>query len=229
MAVSGAWARVRAMSRRLAGLAASAALQLVALVLAHQLVYLARYGSLYGEALVHSGHGDAWGAAVTTSVMLAAGLAALAVLRLGRLGFLLRRRGAGASTASGSLEARSLLKSYLRIAPRLVALLVVMLTTQENVELVLNGQGMPGPAILLSPEYAGGLWIAIAVGLAVAFVAALFRWREQVLLGRLRATRTAPARDTRASAPRPAVIDRPSVNLLGRRSALRAPPVVAAS
>lgn len=216
------------MPRRIAGFMA-AALQLVALVLAHQLVYLARYGSVYGEALVHSGHGEAWGAAVTTSLVLGAALAALAAFRLGFLGLLIRRRGGNEAPNIGELRPRPLLGAYLRIAPRLVALSVVLLTIQENVEHALNGQGTPGPGILLTPEYAGGLWITIAVGLAVAFVAALFQWRHRVLLERLRATRPRLRRTVVAPAPRPAILERPIESLLGRRSALRAPPGMAAS
>ena len=217
------------MPRRFAGFTAAAALQLVALVLAHELVYLARYGSLYGEALVHSGHGEAWAAAVTTSLILGAGLAVLATLRLGHLGLLIRKRRGSQATASGVLGPRPLLRAYLRIAPRLVVLSVVLLTVQENVERALIGQGMPGMGILLSPEYAGGLWITIAVGLVVAFVAALFQWRHEVLLARLRASRPRLSRAGQVPMRRPAIIEPPIESLLGRRSALRAPPAGAAS
>lgn len=217
------------MSRRLAGFIAAAALQLVALVLAHELVYLARYGSLYGEALVHSGHGEAWSAAVTTSVALAAGLVLIAAVRLGWLRLLVQRRGSSTAIHARVLEPRPLLRAYLRIAPRLVALSVVLLSVQENVERAAIGQGMPGPGILLTAEYAGGLWITIAVGLAVAFVAALFQWRHRLLLARLRATRPRLRRAALASSRRPAILERPLESLLGRRSALRAPPLAVAS
>lgn len=217
------------MPRRFAGIMAAAGLQLVATVLAHQLVYLARYGSRYGEALVHSGHGEAWGAAVTTSVVLGAVLATLAAFRLGRLGLLLRGRNPQRDATRGSLEPRPLLRAFLSIAPRVVVLSVLLLTLQENIEHALIGQGMPGVGILLSPDYAGGLWITIAVGLAVAFVAALFRWRHQVLLARLRASRPRLGCASQARVRRPAIVDRPIESLLGRRSALRAPPVPAAS
>lgn len=212
------------MPRRLAAFGTAAALQLIALALAHQLVYLARYGSLYGEALVHSGHGEAWGAAVTTSLLLGAILAGLAAFRLWRLGFLIRKRGAHAAAAAP--ETRPLLRAYVRIAPRLVVLAVVLLTAQENIERALIGQGMPGPGILLTPEYAGGLWITVAVGLAVAFVAALFQWRQRVLLARLHVARAALPRTVAAPVARPSTIERPIESLLGRQSALRAPPVM---
>lgn len=217
------------MLRRLARLIAAAALQLVALVLAHQLVYLARYGSRYGEELVHSGHGDAWSAAVATSLVLGVGLAVLAALRLGHLGLLLRRRDTNRDRAARKLEPRPLLRAFVRIAPRLVVASVVLLTVQENIERGLIGQGLPGVGILLTPEYAGGLWITIAAGLGVAFVAALFQWRHEILVARLRASRPRHGRAGRAPAARPAIVDRPIESLLGRRSALRAPPLGAAS
>jgi hypothetical protein len=215
------------MPRRIARFTAGAALQLVALVLAHQLVYLARYGSLYGEALVHSGHGDAWSTAVAISAILGLGLAIAAAFRLRRLGVLARGRDESAETTSAGLDIRWFVRSYLRIAPRLAGLLVVMLTIQENAERALVGQAMPGAGVLMSPEYAGGLWIAIAVGLTVALVAALFQWRQRVLLGRLRTTRPA-RRAAPGPSPRPAILERPVESLLGRRSALRAPPTRAA-
>src|SRR5215208_4972841 len=83
--------RVAAMPRRFLGLLAAIALQVVALVLAHDLVYLARFGSRYGEALVHSGHGDAWSGTVTTAVVMAIALLFAGAARLGYLAILVRR------------------------------------------------------------------------------------------------------------------------------------------
>jgi hypothetical protein len=112
----------------------------------------------------------------------------------------------------------------------MAALTVTLLTIQENVERAAVGAAVPGPAILLTPEYAGGLWIAIAVGLLVGLVAALFRWRLRTLLARLRGARSTPGRAASATAPRPGLASLlPRGSLLGRRSALRAPPGVAAS
>jgi hypothetical protein len=88
---------------------------------------------------------------------------------------------------------------------------------------------MPGPAILLTPEYAGGLWITILVGLAVGLVAALFEWRRNVLTARLRAARAMTPRIAMAPAKRSGVfVTQPRESLIGRRSALRAPPAVVA-
>jgi len=214
------------MAPRLGRFATAAVLQLAALVLAHQLVYLARYGSRFGEALVHSGHGDAWTVAVISSFVLGAGFVALAVARLVRLALLIRRSGArvAAHSPRGQLAPGGLLRTWLRLAPRVAVLQLILLTAQENIERSAIGEPMPGPGILLSPEYAGGAWIALAVALLVSLVAALFAWRRAVLLARLRAAR-APLPRAAAAGLRPVRRDAsPVESLLGRRSALRAPP-----
>src|SRR5439155_14925644 len=104
------------------------------------------------------------------------------------------------------------------------------LTLQENVERWWIGQVAPGPGILVSAEYPNALWITIAVAFAVGLVAALFDWHRRVLLARLRAAR-APFPRALGSAPaRPGVLVRPLPEaVLGRRSALRAPPPATAA
>lgn len=211
---------------RIGVVAMAAIVQLAVLVLAHNLVYLARYGSRYGEVLVHSGHGDGWAAAATTSLALGGLAAAVALARLVRLHLLVRREHAAGSDAR--LGPRTLLRTWLRIGPALALTTVALLTLQENVEhLALYGTSA-GLGILLTPEYAGGIWIALAVGLAVGVVVALVAWRHQVLVARLRAARTATARTRTRPAARPTlVVERPIRSILGRQSALRAPPMVA--
>jgi hypothetical protein len=218
------------MTRRLTRFLGAAALQVVALVLAHELVFLARYGSRYNEALVHGGHGESWSAAVTTSLALAVGLLVLGTFRIVRLGLLVRQREAAVGADAGTLAPRSLLRAWLRVAPRTAVLSVVLLSVQENLERAAIGQAAPGPGLLLSPEYAGGLWITVAVGLAVGLVAALFEWRRSVLLARLRAAGARRPRRTDTVMLRPGVFDRlPVESLQGRRSALRAPPRMSAA
>lgn len=212
------------MPRRFAGVLAAGALQLVALVLAHELVFLARYGSRYGEALVHAGHGQTWSAAVVTCLALGGLVAGVAVLRLARLGLLVRRAGGSGSRFDG-LPPVSLARAWARNAPRIAVVSVVLLSIQENIERAATGGVMPGPAILLTPEYAGGLWITIGVALAVALVAALFQWRRDVLLARLRAARVRLPRGTQAPILRRSRRTVPGGSLLGRGFALRAPPV----
>ena len=218
------------MQRRVADFLAGTALVVVSVVLAHELVYLARYGSLYNEVLVHTGHGEAWSSAVTASLILTIGLVVAGVARLAWLGVLVRRAPMRAAAATdGGLDVRALVRGFLRSTPRLVVLAVVLLSLQENVERALVGQALPGPFVLLTPEYAGGLWITIGVGLGVAFVAALFDWRRRALLARLRAARIAIPRHHASEPRRPLIVVRAPKSLLGRRSALRAPPATAAT
>ena len=220
------------MAPRFARFGTAAALQLVALVLAHDLVFLARYGSRFGEALVHSGHGEAWSAAVMTSAGLAIALGAAGVFRLVRVGLLVHRRGRVHvdRAAARSLNPRALLRGWLSLALRMAILSVVLLTIQENLEHWSTGQGLPGPGILLSAEYPDALSITIAIAFAVGLVVALFEWRRRVLLARLRAARAPLPRAIESAPARPGVFVRPAVeSLLGRRSALRAPPRMVAS
>jgi hypothetical protein len=217
------------MPRRLGGILVAITLQLLAVVLAHELTFLARYGSRYGEALVHAGHGETWSAAVGTSLLLALGLAVLATARLAVMGLLVRRNGPPQPRTHEALELRLLLKIWLRTGPRLAVVGAVLLSIQENLEHDTIGLGMPGPMILLTPEYAGGLWIALAVGLAVGLVAALFEWRRRVLMARLRLGRRSFPRSYAEPARRTGVVVLPPAESpLGRRSALRAPPLGAA-
>jgi hypothetical protein len=216
------------MRRRLGGLVAAAIVQLVALVLAHDLVLLARYGSRYNEELVHAGHGATWAAAAETSLVLGALLAAAGIFRLVRLRLLLRGR-TTTSADAGRLPVRSLFGAWSRAALLIAPTTVVLLTIQENVERWAVSHRLPGPAILLTPEYAGGLWIALLVGVAVAFAVALFRWRRETLLARLRATERRPFRATTNHARQTGVeVNPPADSLLGCGSALRAPPTATA-
>jgi hypothetical protein len=219
------------MPRRLGGLVAAAIVQLVALVLAHDLVFLARYGSNYNEALVHAGHGGTWAAAAQTSLALGVLLAAAGIYRLVRLRLLLREHAATPSSQPrrGQLPLRSLVAAWRRAAILIAPATIALLTIQENIERWAIHQPMPGPVVLLTPEYAGGLWIAFAVGVAAAFVVALFRWRRETLLARLRAARVREARSATTESRRTGVDIAPPVeSLLGRRSALRGPPAVLA-
>lgn len=67
---------------RLTGLLTTISLVVVSVVLSHQLVYLARYGSRYNEALVHGGHGKTWTSAAIASLVL--GIALVIAVAYGR-------------------------------------------------------------------------------------------------------------------------------------------------
>ena len=221
------------MPRRITGFVAALALQVVALVFAHDLVYLVRFGSRYGEALAHTGHGDTWSTAVGTTLAIAAALVVAGIARLVQLGILVRRASPRAAIelrpdggrAGGTLEVSQLVRIWLRIAPRIALVAVVLLTIQENLERSALGGSPPGPGILLSAEYPWALWITIATGLVVGLVAALFEWRRVALLERLRAAHAAVPSRHAVAVPSPlGVPRRPVESVLGRRSGLRAPP-----
>ena len=140
------------LSRRITRVLTPVIVQLVALVLAHDLVFLARYGSRYGEALVHAGHGETWATAALVSLLLGFGLVAVALFRLAHLGVLVRRARAGRDgnpqhrmPSRGSLGVGSLWRAWTRIGPRIAGLAVVLLTIQENLEHLASGQARREP------------------------------------------------------------------------------------
>lgn len=197
----------------------------VTLALAHDLTFLVRYGSAYGEALVHAGHGQAWTNAALACVALGVALLLAAGGQLWRLAFAARASAPSttpAPFAAGRLG--DLVRSWAGLAARLGAVVALLLTIQENIERAAIGLQAPDPAILASAEYPAALGIVAAVASAVAFVLALFRWRRDALLARIRAA-AAPRsrRPVRAFRPtEPSGIGRRSI--LGRSLGLRAPP-----
>ena len=192
----------------------------VTLVLTHDLTFLARYGSAYGEALVHAGHGQVWTNAVLLCHALGVGLLLAAGTQLWRL------RAAAHGTkpapfAGGQIG--DLARSWARIAPQLAIAIVLLLTLQENIERAAIGLRAADPAILASAEYPGALAIVAAVAIAVSFVVALFRWRRDALLARIRSAAAAQPRPTRAHRPTQRS-DAGRGSILGRSLGLRAPP-----
>ena len=218
------------MPRRITGFMAAAALQVVALVLAHDLVYLVRFGSRYGEALVHTGHGETWSTAVGTTLALAAVLLVAGIGRLAQLGILVERARTTSvrrsdATPAGALDVRQLARIWLRIAPRMALVGVVLLTVQESLERSALDGSVAGPGILLSAEYPWALWITIAVGRGRR------PRRGAVRMAQARASSSGSARPAprrprpqAIAAPRRGVPYRPVASVLGRRSGLRAPP-----
>jgi len=202
-------------------LAAAAAF---ALVLAHQAVFLVRYGSIYGEALAHTGHGQAWSDAV--AIVIGGGLLLLgaAIVGLVRLSRQLDRN---ARVVGPRAKLRPLAARWLRNSISLTVAVLVLLTVQENLEHAATGFGMPGPGILLDPDYPFAVAIVTLVATAVAFVASLLSWRHDALVARIRAqaptARRIPIAPTRPTAPAP-VPSRTST--LARRLGRRAPPVL---
>ncbi len=199
---------------------ARAIVVVVTLALAHDLTFLARYGSIYGEALAHAGHGPTWTNAVLVSIGLGTGLVVTAAVQLWRL-----RTAARAFTTGGIAmsSVRGLGRSGAGLAARLAAVVAVLLTVQENIERAAMGIRAADPAILVSAEYSGAVAIVSAVALAVGFVVALFRWRRDALMARIRAAVAPRPRPLPAHPPaRRSAARRESI--LGRSLGLRAPP-----
>jgi uncharacterized membrane protein YidH (DUF202 family) len=195
-----------------------------ALVLAHQAVFLVRYGSIYGEALAHTGHGQAWSDAVTIVIAGAAVLFGAAIVGLHRLA---RRLDAGTRPGSARMSLRRIAIRWLRTSIGLTVAVVVLLTVQENLEHAATGFGMPGPGILVDPGYPFAVAIVALVATSIALVVSLFSWRREVLVARLRAqarnVRRVPIAPTRPTAAAP-VPSRTST--LARRLGRRAPPAL---
>ena len=209
---------------------------LVALVLAHSLVFLIRYGSAYGEALAHNGHDAAWTIAVVSAAVLGAGLAAAALFQLLRLNRAASETWPLARTIRPAQPRRpgrpgrpaaSLgrwVHTWLTMSGRLAVVTGALLTVQENLERAGAGLPLPGLGLLLSQDYPLALPIVVGVGLAVGLVVALFRWRRDSLLARLRPPSRSQPRA--AAVPRPNVLHhRPAESVLGWARGLRAPPI----
>jgi hypothetical protein len=210
--------------RRLLGFLA---MMLVALVVAHDLVFLFAYGAAYDEALAHSGHDATWSTAVAVVLAAGFGLLGLAIWRLYRLGLIARtdaptegRLDPGPGDFGGRLAGL-----WLRLAGATTLLYVV----QENIEHQRVGEALPGLGVLGSAEYPHAALIIAGVAFAVALVGALLGWRRDLLIARIAAAlrmvrrRPAPA-FRRAIADR----DRRPESIIGCGLALRAPPVLAA-
>ena len=171
----------------------------------------------YGEALVHAGHGGTWSAAVdhqpgVLGHRLAVGRhratrpprAPRAATRSGGGGRGYAGDEAGLSRAP---RAGSRLRSWLRIGPRIAALAVDPADPpgEHGARRASAGRAFD-PGLLLTPEYAGGLWIDVVVGPRRRPRRASVRVAAGVLVARLRDARpTNRAPSGRPSATPPGV------------------------
>lgn len=212
------------MARTLVPVLRAGGLAALALALSHQLAFLVRYGSIYGEALVHAGHGAAWSDAVT-SVLVGSGIALAAALAgLHRLGLRVRGRSVQVPEAP---TARAFAIRWLRSWLLLLATVAVALTIQENVEHAAAGMPLVGPWILLSEQYPFAVAIVALVSLGISLVGSLLTFRREVLLARLRAlTARWPRLRAGALAPAAVSIDVRRPSAIARRLGRRAPPIV---
>ncbi len=203
------------------------ALTIVALVVAHDLVFLLTYGAGYDDALARSGHDGSWTMAVLVVLAAAIGLLGLATWRLYRLGVVARAvvpptdRGRAPIAAEFGWP-------LVRLWWRLCAATTLLFVLQENLEHLRIGEALPGLSVLGSGEYSDAALVIALVTLAVATVGALFRWRRDLLVARIAAARHTPYERADRVLPRRATTrDGRPESFVGRGRAVRAPPVAA--
>ncbi len=169
-------------ARRLASFAGMTA---VALVVAHNLVFLLAYGASSSEALAHTGHDGTWRTAVAVVVAASFGLLGLGAWRLYRLGIVVRsvRSTEGGLRPATTDVARQLAGLWLR----LTGITILVFVAQENLEHQHAGLGLPGFSVLGSADYPNAALVIAAIALAVASVVSSFRWRRDVLVARIKA------------------------------------------
>jgi hypothetical protein len=199
---------------------------LASLVLAHNLIFIAGYGSRFGAALAHTGHDHGWTVAALTSIGLAVSLLAVALRRLQQL----RRaaRVAGAIRLPTEPGLRTFASRWLAWWIALTFVTALLFVVQENLEHAQIRTAMPGLAVLASDAYPNAIAIILAVALGISLVAALLGWRSAVLVARIEAARPKTSRAATRS-PRPTEpVDLRQRSILGRRLAGRAPPFASA-
>ena len=211
------------MWRRVSSLGFKTVLALAVLVVGHNLVFLLAYGPAYAAALAQTGHGSRWDETVRAVLAAVCLLTAAASVRVAYLHRLVRRSaaGGGPDRLSAGTYARALLPLWARV----FAIAVVLFVVQENYERASAGLTLPGLGVLGSTQILGPVPVFLLVSLAVAAVAALFRWgiaalEEQIAAGRARLPAVAPE-------PRPRFRTDPirsASSVIARNLAGRAPP-----
>ena len=195
---------------------------LASLVLAHNLIFIAGYGSRFGAVMQHTGHDHGWTIAALTSTGLAASLLLIALRRLSQL-----RRAArmpGVETLADEPGLRAFARRWLSWWLALTLVTAVLFVIQENLELASIGSALPGLGILTSTAYPHGIVIIPLVALGISLVAALLGWRTSVLIARILAARSEARPAAGQPLGRPEPIDLRPGSILGRRLAGRAPP-----
>jgi len=198
---------------------------LASLVLGHNLIFIAGYGSRFGAALAHTGHDHGWTVAALTSIGLAVSLLAVALRRLQQLRR--RARGAGAMRLPTEPGLRAFASRWLGWWIALTLVTALLFVLQENLEHAHIRTALPGLAVLASDAYPNAIGIIVAVALAISLVAALLGWRSAVLIARIEAVRPTARSGAAQSLPRSDPLDRRQGSILGRRLAGRAPPLAA--
>jgi hypothetical protein len=164
-------------------------LALASLALSHELIYIVAHGvgDEYAAAMRAGGHDRYWTSFLLIVALVSTALAVVTFTQLRRL----RRLAASVRARSVRIEDVGYGRFFRLLAPlwlRLAVVVVAAYFVQENIETVTTGVPLPGLAVLT-----GAYWLALPlllfVSLLVASVGALFGWRREVILARLRAAR----------------------------------------
>jgi len=195
-----------------------------AFVLGHDLVFLLTYGAAYDAMLARTGHGEHWSITVAAVVGLAVALAVGCAVRLRALAGQARALEGGRGRWVGGSRA-DLGVAVLRLWPRMAGLTVAIFVVNENLERLSAGLGLPGLTVLDSLGYVGTLAVLAGCSLVVAVLEALYRWRRDVLLARVRAAAARSGRPAPSAAPRRLPwVERRHAAVAGHRIVGRAPP-----
>ena len=209
-----------------------AALVGVGVLTAHDVIYTAQ-AALDPSDLVFADAAHRYWTTFVVLALLAGGVVLAATLtgflRLGRA-----LRHLPPAPGPCRLTVASYKGELVRLWPRLLGTVGLAFIVQENIEHAAAGRALPGLWVLSGPEYPLAIPVLILVTGLLAAVGAWFRHRRDVLVGRLRAARTALALRTSAGHT-PAVRWRlvgalvALSRILARTDAVRAPPRGAAA
>jgi hypothetical protein len=199
------------------------AMMLAALVLAHDVIFLAGYRAHFEAAMTSMGHDHGWRIAALVSMALAGSLLVVGTMRL----FQLRRaaKDAGAGRLLTEPDRRAFVWRWLAWWVALTLATAVLFVLEENLEVARVHRTLPGISVLASAAYPNAVAIIAIVALVVSLVAAILGWHAAVLIARIGAARSSLQGDTPPAFPAIEPIDRHAGSILGRRLAGRAPPL----
>jgi len=196
----------------------------VAFALGHQVTYLVEYGANASQALARSGHELQWTLAVVSIACLSLLLAALAARELLRLS---RQARGLKSSDDPRFTLSALAREVVLLALGVFVAALVTFVIVENVEYAAAGLPPPGLTLLMSPEHQQTLLVFELVSLAVAFVAALYRWRRDFLVELIELALRLCLHRRASLGPRPTAQTMPAHWIIRRRPPGRAPPLLA--
>jgi hypothetical protein len=202
------------------------AMVLAALVLAHNVIFLAGYRAHFEIAMTSLGHDHGWTIAALVSLALAGSLAVVGVLRLLQLRRAAKHAGAGRLLTEP--DRRAFVWRWLVWWFALTLATAALFVLEENLEVARVHRALPGIGVLASAAYPNAVAIIAVIALVVSLVAAILGWQAAVLIARIEAVRSPVQGDAPPTFPTIEPIDRHAGSILGRRHAGRAPPTAVA-